>query len=106
MNKAEVQRSINQLEQVLRSWKMSEPTIRPEISHASGPNWILTLHEDWPDDFNHGSSSLLDDCVDWTHDKLNTWAGCNRLAWNMWRFNNKKEAEKFLTVFYLSWASQ
>jgi hypothetical protein len=106
MNTADVHRSINQLEQVLKSWKMTEPTIRPELTQESRTKCILTLQEEWPDDFNHGSSSKLDDCVDWTCDKLNTWTGCKRLAWNIWRFNNKKEAEKFLTVFYLSWPNQ
>jgi hypothetical protein len=103
MNNAGVQRSINQLEQVLRSWRMSEPSIRVEISQTLGPHWTLTLHEEWPNDFNHGNSSMLDDRVDWTCTKLNIWPGCTRIAWNMWRFNNKTEAEKFLTVFYLSW---
>ena len=106
MNTVDVNRTINQLEQILRNWVVKDPTIRPEITDASGPNWILTLHEEWPEDFNHGSSSKLDDCVNWSSTKLDTWTGCNRLAWNIWRFNNKKEAEKFLTIFYLTWPKQ
>jgi len=102
MNSVDVKQSIDMLEQVLRGWR-SESSIKPTLVHATGPNWILTLTEEWPDDLNHGSTHLLDDCVEWATEKLQPNSKCTRIAWNIWNFKTKKEAEKFLTMFYLSW---
>ena len=36
-------------------------------------------------------------------EKLKDWPNCNRMAWDMWDFKSRREAEKFITLFHLSW---
>lgn len=103
MNNADVIRSINRLEQVLKNWVV-EPTIKAQLTHATGPNWMLALVEDWPDDLNRHSSTAIDECVEWVTTRLKDNDRCTRLAWNMWRFKTKRDAEQFLTMFYMVWA--
>lgn len=105
MNSVDISRAIDQLEAALKSWA-TVSVIKPTISHATGPNWILTLEETWPTDLPvRSQSSSLDQCVEWATAQLKDNERCGRIAWNMWKFKTKKEAEKFLTMFYLVWAT-
>jgi hypothetical protein len=46
---------------------------------------------------------MLDDIVEWTDKELTKWKDCRRIAWDMWQFKSKREAEKFITLFHLIW---
>ena len=46
----------------------------------------------------------LDQRVDWVTEHLKNNSKANRMAWNMWNFTNRKEAEKFVTMYYMVWA--
>jgi hypothetical protein len=104
MNDADVLRSLDQLGKIMDRW-VDAPVIKPVLTHATGPNWLLTLAEEWPNDFNNINLSLLANRVEWTDNSLNNWEGCRRLGWNIWNFKSKNDAEKFLILFHLKWSN-
>jgi hypothetical protein len=81
--------------------------IKPTLHRrANWPNyWYrLQLVEQFEiDDGNNFSTKKLDQCVEWVEEKLKDWPDCHRKAWDMWDFKHRKDAEKFITVFHLSW---
>jgi hypothetical protein len=103
--------AFDELDKVIKEWaKMTNSTIKPTLHRrANGPNyWYrLQLVEDWGTVDDAGSpmpSSSLDKCVKWVEEKLKDWPNCNRKAWDMWDFKHRRDAEKFITLFHLSWA--
>ena len=92
------------LEQVMMEWHRSrESSIKPQLA-KSGRDWMLTIREDWPSVDDAGNSfhtSKLDEQVIWAIAKLDGKA--RRISWNMWKFKTKRDAEKFITVYYLVW---
>jgi hypothetical protein len=102
--------AIDEIQAVVFRWKnMYGSTIKPTLHRrANGPNyWYrLQLVEDFgsvDDAGNHMPSRKLDECVKWVEDKLKDHPECNRMSWDMWDFKRRRDAEKFLTVFHLSW---
>jgi hypothetical protein len=49
------------------------------------------------------NSTWLEDVIPWADKTLERWKDCNRISENTWEFKSKKDAEKFQTLFYLSW---
>jgi hypothetical protein len=88
---------------------MNGSTINPTLHRrAYGRNyWYrLQLVQDFgtvDDAGNTVPSRKLDECVKWVEEKLKDWPNCNRMAWDMWDFKHRKDAEKFITIFHLSW---
>jgi hypothetical protein len=102
--------ALDDLQAVVFQWKnMNGSMIKPTLHRrANGPNyWYrLQLVEDFgsvDDAGNTMPSRKLDECVDWVTEKLKDHPECSRKAWDMWDFKHRQDAEKFLTVFYLSW---
>ncbi len=101
--------ALDELQAVMFKWKDRTSVIKPTLHRrANGPNywWRLQLVEDFgitDDAGNHYPTRKLDDCVTWAEEKLKEWPDCDRKAWDMWDFKSRREAEKFLTVFHLSW---
>ena len=93
------------LEQVMMEWsKLNEAIIKPQIVKASGRGWLLSINEHWQsvdDAGNPYHSSNLDEQIKWAVEQLEGRA--SRTAWNIWKFKNKRDAEKFITVYYLVW---
>jgi hypothetical protein len=46
----------------------------------------------------------LDEKCEWAADQLKSWPNCHRVAWDRWRFEHRKDAAKFRTLFTLKWA--
>lgn len=72
-----------------------------------GREWCIVLQEqplahgnipDWADSGN------LDERVNWSIDQLQEWPGVRRMAYDMWHFKRKRDAEKFQTLYNLKWA--
>jgi hypothetical protein len=101
--------AISDLTDVIRNWVVKSSVIKPTLRRReNGPNyWYrLQLIEDFgsvDDAGNHYPSSKLDECISWVAEKLTTWPNCTRKSWDMWDFKSKKDAEKFITLFHLSW---
>jgi len=95
------------LEQVMTGWsKLREVEIKAIIVKSKSKKWNLTVFEDYSsqdDAGNYYPSSVLDEQVRWITEKLQGQENCSRQAWNIWTFKYKRDAEKFLTVYYLVW---
>jgi hypothetical protein len=83
------------------------PIIKPMLE-LSNRRWTLTLHEVWSYDSSGSyklteSSIVLDDIIEWTEKELTKWKDCRRTAWDMWQFKHKRDAEKFITLFHITW---
>jgi hypothetical protein len=107
--------ALDDLQAVMFKWKERSSVIKPTLHRrANGPNyWYrLQLVEDFGSDLanefvnDHLHSRNLDNCVKWVEEKLKDWPNCNRMSWDMWDFKSRKEAEKFITLFHLSWVSE
>jgi hypothetical protein len=92
------------LDQVMMQWaKSREVTIKP-VLEKSRRDWTLSIFEDYPsvdDAGNSYHSSTLDEQIKWAVEQLEDKA--RRIAWNIWKFKTKRDAEKFITVYYLVW---
>lgn len=92
------------LEQVMHQWaRSSNPSIVPKLKKGRLRKWIMTLEEVWPDDLINNSSGQLDIRVNWTEVTLLNWKTVHRLSWDSWQFDSKFEAEKFITIYRLTW---
>jgi len=78
--------------------------IKPMLS-KSGSGWMIELEEVTPQSVNYRYSDLnnLDQRVDWATAELSKWDNCTRMAYSMWKFKKKHDAEKFITLYYLIW---
>jgi hypothetical protein len=87
------------LDQVMMQWsKLREVTIKLQLE-KSGRGYMLSIFEDGLGNSFNGSN--LDKQVKWVTEQLDGQA--SRRAWNMWKFKNKRDAEKFITMYYLVW---
>ena len=106
--------ALSDLQAVMFQWKDRDIVIKPKLRQLSNSKykWRIQLVDE--DSFlsNGGdfagmsgfNSSELDSCVKWTEEQLKEWPDTVRMAWDMWDFKDRRDAEKFLTVFHLSWA--
>lgn len=100
--------AFDEIQAVIFRWKnMNGTVIKPTLHRrANGPNyWYrLQLVEQTDDeDPQMFYNQRFEDCVNWTAVKLKDWPDCNRMAFDMWDFKKRKDAEKFITLFHLSW---
>ena len=101
--------ALDDLQAVIFKWQERSSVIKPTLHRrANGPNyWYrLQLVEDFGTVDDAGSSMPsrnLDDCVKWVESQLIDWPASRRMAWAMWDFKHRKDAEKFVTLFHLSW---
>jgi hypothetical protein len=95
--------AFDNLQAVMFEWADRQSVIKPTLHRrAKGPNyWYRLQLVDETD--STWVNTRLDDCVDWVTEKLKDWPDCHRKAWDMWDFKHRKDAEKFITVFHLSW---
>ena len=86
-----------------------------ELSDAHNHGPIITLkvvpkEKKWEVSFEeqyhlgHFTNSIrLNDIISWSNKTLARWENCKQISKNTWEFNSKRDAEKFQTIFYLSW---
>lgn len=75
------------------------PNIVAKLSHR-GKFWCVSLEEDT----SHDGSTKLDERVRWAKEQLEDWPATSRMAWHMWYFGYRRDAEKFITLYNLRWA--
>ena len=105
--------ALDALQAVMFQWQDRVSVINPKLRRLSNViyKWRLQLVDEDGVLSNGGdfygmpgyNSTSLDNCVNWTASKLKDWPDCNRMAWDMWDFKHRKDAEKFITLFHLSW---
>jgi len=103
--------AFDRLDKVIRTWHRQESMVKPTLHRrANGPNYWYRLQlvdvdlgEYDQEQLMYGTSRSLDRAVEWTTEKLKNWPNCTRKSWDMWDFKSKHDAEKFITLFHLSW---
>lgn len=105
--------AFDDLQAVIFKWQDRDTVIKPKLRRLSNVKhkWRIQLVDEDSSLFNGGdfagmpgfNSSGLDSCVKWTEEQLKSWPNTVRMAWDMWDFKHRKDAEKFLTVFHLTW---
>jgi hypothetical protein len=95
------------LEKVMNSWTKSRDSLPIKVKLSKHKKfWELSFEEDYGITDDAGvrySSGELDRRVLWASEELNKWNGVRRMAWPTWYFIKKRDAEKFITLYYLIW---
>lgn len=92
--------ALNDLQAVMFQWKdLAVTTVKPILSQR--PTGWYRIH------FIEDSDTTMynqhfDRCVSWVEEKIKDWPDVKRMAFDMWDFKNRKDAEKFITLFHLS----
>ena len=90
------------LEQVMQQWAgLNRAIAKPVLKRGQKRRWMIIFEEDTSDGW---ISSDLDEKVEWADLILKNWKTAHRSSWDTWYFHSKRDAEKFLTVYYLKWA--
>jgi hypothetical protein len=94
---------LDELAKALKNWTtMSIPSrVIPNLKHRRNYGWVVDLVLEHGNDHYDG---LLDSRVEWVCNQLKDWPDCRRTAWDMWSFKSKRDAEKFITLYTLTWA--
>ena len=95
--------ALDDLQAVIFKWSKRLSVIKPTLNRRNNHCYRLQFVEE-TDDGSTLITTNLDDCVDWAAERLKDWPNCKRMAWDMWDFKHRKDAEKFITIFHLSWA--
>ena len=96
--------ALDDLQAVIFKWKDRTSVIKPKLHLRESKWWRVQLVDETDEgDPNTWYSQQFDDCVNWATDKLQDWPSCKRMAHDMWDFKHRKDAEKFITLFHLSW---
>ena len=67
-------------------------------------SWVFYV-EDWDDDLDSPVDEHWTECVEWTVEQLEGQPRVKRMAYDMWYFERKREAEKFKTFWLLKWSN-
>ena len=96
--------ALDDLQAVMFTWAERDFVIEPTL-HQRNSHWYrLQLVEKTDDDEPRMFyNQRFDNCVKWTDEKLKDWPDCKRMAHDTWDFKHRKDAEKFITLFHLSW---
>jgi len=75
------------------------PTLNhPDTEHLRHHyKWVIKIRPE--NDVSIGSDSY----IEWATEELKKWSGVTRLSWDMWGFSSRRDAEKFQTLYYLTW---
>jgi hypothetical protein len=99
--------AFDELDKIIQRWITGKSVINPVVfRRAKGPNYWYRLQfidESDPESSFGWRSRQFEDCIQWAEKTLATWPDCHRKAFDMWDFKRRRDAEKFLTVFHLSW---
>ena len=91
--------AISDLQAVVFNWHDRDFMIQPTLTERNN-GYRLQLVELTEDNSYH--TRKLDRCIDWVNIQLESWSDCKRMAWDMWDFKHRRDAEKFVTLFHLS----
>ena len=100
--------AFDDLQAVIFQWRdQGNLMIKPKIfRRAKGPNYCYRLQfvdESDPKSSQSWYNLKFEDCMQWTEKSLKTWPDCYRKTFDTWDFKQRRDAEKFITVFHLAW---
>ena len=95
------------LDHVIQEWAHSHiMSVIPELTRR-GRQWCVHINERWPTVDDAGSyipnTALHGKIVEWATPQLESWPNCKRMAYDMWYFERRQDAEKFITLYHLKW---
>lgn len=101
--------ALDDLQAVMFKWKGQASVIKLKldckVTGTGGRWWRVQLVEEIDDSADKLATFLKwEDCVTWADGKLKDWPNCKRMAYDMWDFKHRRDAEKFITLYHLSWA--
>lgn len=92
---------VDRLTAILDESSNLDPKLRV---HDTGEGWELVV--EWTyDDLERYCEILFEDRVEWITKQLKKQKNCFRADSGAWRFYSKRDAEQFLTLYYLKWSS-
>lgn len=89
------------LDDVMRIWMSSR--VIPTLNHPNTEHlhhlykWVIKIGPEG------GVGIGSDSYIEWATQELKKWSGVTRLSWDMWSFPSRRDAEKFQTLYYLTW---
>lgn len=90
----------SELEKAVKNWTRSQPEIDVNTYDTTrGPH--LVIYAKYDKNVAHSNYKNLDKLVSWAAEKLENWPGVVRISYNIWIFSDKREREKFITLFKL-----
>ena len=99
--------ALDDLQAVMFKWRERQSVIKPKLDcKGTGTGirwWRVQLVEEADDDVSAWTTTKLDKSIAWAENKLAGWPNCKRMAFDMWDFKHRNDAEKFITLFHLSW---
>ena len=98
--------ALDDLDKVLREWTSRDSVIKPKLDckgTGTGVRWWRIQLVEESDDDSTWTTNKLNDSVEWALKTLKTWPDCKRMSFDMWDFKHRRDAEKFITLFHLSW---
>lgn len=101
--------TFDELDKVIQRWLRAtvDPMIKPTLNRrAKGPNYWYRLqfvNAADPDVSRGWYDQKFEDCIRWVEEKLKNWPDCQRRGFDFWDFKHRRDAEKFITLFHLSW---
>ena len=101
--------ALDELQAVMFNWKDQASVIKLLLdcrgTGRGSRRWRVQLVEEIDDSACKLATFLKwEDCVTWAYDKLKDQPNCKRIACDIWDFKHRRDAEKFITLFHLSWA--
>jgi hypothetical protein len=81
--------------------------VRP-ILKRKGKVWRISVEEVYPEELEFGTTTdpdILNEAIDWTTTQLSGWPNVRRMSWQDWDFKRKSDVDKFITIYYLRWAT-
>lgn len=83
------------------------PRVKARL-HKVNLRWCVRIEEDWEEsdgeNYYTATYSNLDKRCEWANEQLKSWKFVTRLSHQEWKFFNKRQAEKFVTLYNLVWA--
>jgi hypothetical protein len=95
--------ALDDLQAVMFKWKSQKSVIKPTLHLRESNWWRIQLVEETDEEYVKHPGLTFDHCVKFVEEKLKDWPNCKRMAHDMWDFKHRKDAEKFITLFHLSW---
>ena len=69
-----------------------------------GNRWMFRISDfNWEVD-EFASPDIHSDCIEWTVKQLEQYPRVNRMAYDIWYFERKREAEQFQTLWLIKWS--
>lgn len=100
--------ALDDLQAVMFKWSERLSVIKPKLDCKGVGHgvrwWRVQLVEEADDDVSAWTTTKLDKSIAWAEEHLKDWSDCKRMSFDMWDFKHRRDAEKFITLFHLSWA--